>query len=378
MPTGPGSSCQWLRAGNEIFPAMFAAIDAASRAVCLEIYIFEESPLGRGFRDALVRARERGVRVRVLVDAVGSVFLSDYFWEPLRRAGGEIRVFNPLALRRVTIRNHRKLLVCDEQVAFVGGFNISPEYEGDGVNDGWCDVGLKIEGPLAAQLALSFEEMFARAEFQHKRIVRWRRFGVKKTVTLSAERILFSGPGRGQNPFKRSLRRDLAVAQDVRIIAAYFLPTWRLRHDLRRVAARGGRVQLILAGQTDVQLALLAARSLYRRFLSGNVEIYEYQPQILHAKLYIVDKAVYAGSSNLDVRSLRINYDLMIRFEDAALAGQAREIFADILKNCRRITIEDWRRSRTLWQRLKQRWAYFLLNRIDPYVARWQWRGLPD
>jgi cardiolipin synthase A/B len=378
MPTGPGSSCQWLRAGDEMFPAMLAAIDVATRSVCLEIYTFEESPLGREFLEALVRARERGARVRVLVDAIGSVFLANDFWLSLRRAGGEMRVFNPLALRRVTIRNHRKLLVCDEQVAFIGGFNISPEYEGDGVSDGWCDIGMKIKGPLAAQLAASFDEMFARAEFRHRRFMRWRKTGAKRTVTLPAERILFSGPGRGQNPFQLSLRRDLAVARDVRLIVAYFLPTRRLRHDLRRVVARGGRVQLILAGKTDVQLSLLAARSLYRRFLNGNVEIYEYQPQILHAKLFIVDNTVYTGSSNLDARSLRINYELMLRFEAAALAVQAREIFDDILKNCRRVTMDDWRRAHTFWQRLKQRWAYFLLSRVDPYVARWQWRGLPD
>ena len=110
----------------------------------------------------------------------------------------------------MTIRNHRKLLVCDERVAFVGGFNISPEYEGDGVNDGWCDVGLKIEGPLAAQLASSFDEMFARAEFRHRHFMRWRKSSAKKTVALPPEQILFSGPGRGRSPFKRALRRDLA------------------------------------------------------------------------------------------------------------------------------------------------------------------------
>ena len=170
----------------------------------------------------------------------------------------------------------------------------------------------------------------------------------------------------------------MAAAKDVRVIVAYFLPTWRLQRDLLRVARRGGRVQLILAGKSDVPLAMLAARSLYRRFLARNVEIYEYQPQILHAKLVFVDGAVYTVSSNLDTRSLRINYELMIRFEDAALSARADDIFGDILKNCRRITIEDWRHSQTFGQRLKQRWAYFLLNRIDPYVARRQWRALPD
>ncbi len=289
MQTGAGSTYHWLRAGDEIFPAMLAAIDAACQSVCLEIYTFEECPLGRSFREALMRACGRGVRVRALVDAIGSLLLSDHFWEPLRKAGGEIRWFNPIALKRVTIRNHRKLLVCDERVAFTGGFNISPEYEGDGVNDGWWDVGLKIEGPLAARLVLSFEDMFGRADFRHRRIMRWRKFGSKQAVGLPPEQILFSGPGRGQSPLNRALRGDLAGAKIVQIMVAYFLPSWRLRHDLMRVVQRGGRVQLILAGQSDVQLSKLAAQSLYRRLLRNGVEIYEYQPQILHAKLFIDD-----------------------------------------------------------------------------------------
>ena len=377
MQSEAGSIYQCLRAGDEIFPAMLTAIDAASRSVCLEIYIYEECPLGRDFCEALVRACGRGARVRVLVDSIGSLLLSNHFWEPLRKAGGEVRWFNPIALKRVTIRNHRKLLICDESMAFVGGFNVSPEYEGDGVNDGWWDVGLKIEGPLAARLASSFADMFARAEFRHRHFVRWREFSAKQAVVLPPEQILFSGPGRGQSPFKRALRRDLAVARDVRIMVAYFLPSWRLRHDLMRVVRRGGRVQLILAGQSDIQLSKLAAQGLYRRLLRAGIEIHEYQPQILHAKLFIVDDAVYTGSSNLDTRSLQINYELMIRFTGGEIAGTAREIFAETLQRCRPITREEWRQSRTFWQSMKQRWAYFLLGRIDPYVARRQWRGLP-
>jgi len=377
MQTEAGSTRHWLRAGDEIFPAMLAAIDAASQSVCLEIYIFEECPLGRDFREALVRACGRGARVQVLVDAVGSILLSNHFWEPLRKAGGEVRWFNPIALKRVTVRNHRKLLVCDGRTAFVGGFNVSPEYEGDGVNDGWWDVGLKIEGPLAARLAVSFEDMLARAEFRHRHFTRWREFSAKRAVVLPPEQILFGGPGRGQSPFRRALRQDLRDAKNVQLMAAYFLPSWRLRRDLMRVVHRGGRVQLILAGPSDVQLSKLAAQSLYRRLLRAGVEIYEYQPQVLHAKLFIVDDAVYTGSSNLDTRSLQINYELMIRFAGGEMVRGAREIFAETLQRCRRITREDWRRSRTLWQRMKQRWAYFLLDRIDPYVARWQWRGLP-
>jgi cardiolipin synthase len=377
MPAEPNSVCQWLRAGDEIFPAMLAAIDAAGQSVCLEVYTFEDGALGRRFREALVRARGRGARVRVLMDAVGSMSLADGFWEPLRRAGGEARQFNPMALNRLWIRSHRKLLVCDGRVAVVGGFNISPAYEGDGVRRGWCDVALRIEGSPARQLASSFDEMFERADFRHKHFGRLRKLGAKRMVALPAEQILFSGPGRGRSPFKQSLRRDLAQAREVRIAVAYFLPPWRLRRDLMRVARRDGRVQLILAGKSDVPLARLAARSLYRRLLGAGVEIYEYQPQILHAKLMIVDDVVYIGSSNLDPRSLNINYELMIRLENREMVNQARNIFADLLQHCHRVTSEEWRLSHTLWRGLKQHWAHFLLSRIDPYLARRQWRALP-
>jgi cardiolipin synthase len=371
-------TCNWLCTGDEIFPAMLAAIDEAKTEVCLETYTFSAGSPGEHFRDALVRARQRGLRVRVLIDALGSYGLPEDFFEPLRGVRAEVRRFNPLALNRLSIRNHRKLLVCDDQVAFVGGFNIAPEYEGDGVKCGWCDVGLKISGPLAAQLATSFDEMFARADFRHKRFMRFRRFDAKKSVTWPTEQILFGGPGRGQSPIKRALRRDLEHARDVKILVAYFLPTWSLRRALTEVVRRGGRVQLILAGKSDVQLSQLAGRSLYRRLLKAGVEIYEYEPQILHAKLIIVDDAIYIGSSNLDQRSLQINYELMIRFQHPEIAGQAREVFAASLKHSRQIELNQWRKSRTLWQKIKQRFAYWVLVRMDPYMAKRQWRQLPD
>ena len=187
-----------------------------------------------------------------------------------------------------------------------------------------------------------------------------------------------SGPGWGRNPIKRALRRDLVHARRVQIIVAYFLPTWRIRRSLLRVARWGGKVELILAGKSDVLVSQLAGQSLYRRLLKAGIEISEYQPQIHHAKLMIIDDVVYVGSANLDQRSLNINYELMIRFEHREMAEQAREVFANTLKNCQRITVEGWRKSRTLWRRLKQRWAYFVLVRMDPYVALRQWRRLPD
>lgn len=378
QPVEANTTCNWLCSGDEVFPAMLAAIDDARKSVCLETYTYTPSPLGDRFRDALVRARQRGVTVRVLIDALGSLRLPANYWDALHAAGGEMRLFNPIALNRMAIRNHRKLLACDDHVAFIGGFNIAPEYEGDGVKCGWCDIGLKIAGPLAAQLAASFDEMFARAEFRHKRFMRFRNFSAKRSVTWPTEQLLFSGPGRGRSPTTRALLKDLKRARDVKIVVAYFLPTWRLRRELNNVVQRGGRVQLILAGKSDVLLSQLAGRSLYRRLLKAGVEIYEYQPQILHAKLMIVDDVVYVGSANLDQRSLQINYELMIRFQHRQIAEQARAVFANNLKNSRRIELGEWRKTRTFWQKLEQKFAYYLLVRIDPYLARLQWRALPD
>ncbi len=372
------TGCDWLCTGKEFFGAMFRAIEAAQESVCLETYIYSPSELGIRCREALVRACQRGAQVKVLIDALGSYGLPGTFWNALSSVGGEIRWFNPIALNRLGIRNHRKLVVVDKRVAFVGGFNVDAESEGNGVTAGWCDLGLKLEGPLVTHLAASFEEMFERAAFRQRRFVRFRRSRAKKELLTPYERLLLSGPGSGRSPIKAALQADLAQARSAQIMVGYFLPTWRLRRQLLQVARRGGEVQLILAGKSDVAVALLAARSLYRRLLKGRIQIYEYQPQILHAKLLIIDEAVYVGSANLDQRSLNINYELMVRFEVPAVATTARDVFRSTLEHCRLITLADWQASRSWWTRIKQQWAYWLLVRIDPYIARRQWRQLPD
>lgn len=369
---------QWLRNGDETFAAMLAAIDAAQKSVRFETYIYSDDAIGRQFLAALLRAQQRGAHVCVLVDAIGSFMLPGDFFSSLVAVGGEARVFNPLALRRLTIRDHRKLLVCDEQVAFIGGYNICNVYAGDGVSAGWFDLGLRCEGELCVELARSFDTMFALADFRHKRLMRLRRSKHKYAAPFAPEQLLLGGPGRGTNPIRRALYRDLAKARRAQIIEAYFLPPWRLRRALGQIARRGGEVELILAGKTDVVLAQLAGRSLYRRLLKSGVKIYEYQPQILHAKLIIVDDVVYVGSANLDPRSLSINYELMIRFDNAEIVAQAREIFAAARQHSQPINLEAWKRSRTFWTRLKERLTYYLLARVDPHLARLQWKALPE
>ena len=368
----------WLRNGSEAFPAMLGAIEAARESVHLEMYIYSPDSLGERFRRALLGARRRGARVRVLVDGLGSMDLPAVWWDELRAAGGEVRVFNPLALRRLGIRDHRKLLVCDGREAFIGGFNISSEYEGDGVSAGWLDLGLKLEGPLVGALETGFNEMFEGADFRIKGFMRLHRSRSRKAAPAPREHLFLSGPGWGRSPLKSALRADFSRARSLDIMTAYFLPSLRQRRQLMRLARHGGRVRLLLSAKSDVAVSQLAARSLYRRLLKAGVEIYEYEPQVLHAKLIIADNAVYAGSANLDHRSLNINYELMARIEDPAAAAQARGIFQESLLHSQRITLEAWVRSGTVWRRLKEHWAYFLLARIDPFLARRQWRARAD
>ena len=357
---------------------MLAAIHAARESVRLETYTYTEGKIGCQFRGALIAAARRGVKVSLLVDAFGSLFLSDTFLLPLLAAGGNVRQFNPLHLWRFGVRDHRKLLVCDEHIAFIGGFNLADEYDGDGVHRGWCDLGLRIErGELVRELAASFDEIFGLAHFKRRPLLRLRAFKRRrKSRVLPSGAPLWNQPGPQSSSLHVMLHRDIVRARDVRIITAYFLPTRKLRRDLVRVVRQGGRVQLILAGKSDVLVAQLAARSFYRRLLAAGVEIYEYQPQILHAKLVVADQVTYAGSANFDVRSLKLNYELMLRFEDKTLTRTAREIFDHTLQHCRKIDLPHWRASQSFWQRWQQRWAHFLLARLDIFVALRQFQAL--
>ena len=370
MPEPLTTSFDWLRSGSEAFSAMLAAIDVARRSIRLEMYIFSAVSPGSEFREALVRAAQRGVSVRVLNDAVGSFGLHTSFWKPLTEAGGKFKWFNPIKIGRISYRDHRKILVCDEETAFIGGFNIAPEYVGDGVDKGWLDLGIHIHGPLAGELAESFDNSFARAEFDHKPLQRLRKSNSRLTVSAENWRLLLSGPGRGYHHLKRTLATDLVNAQTVQIICAYFLPTWRLRRELERVKSRGGRVQLVLAGNSDIRISKLATQKLYRRLLKRGIEIYEYQPQVLHAKLFIVDEQVYVGSSNLDARSLNINYELLVRVTEPEVVEEARDIFRSVQTHCKRVEARTWKNSRNFWTKMMEEWAYLLLARLDPWWAR--------
>ena len=203
---------------------------------------------------------------------------------------------------------------------------------------------MSIKGPLVEELVFCFDTQFTLADFKHKRFAGLRRPISRGILTTSQGELFLGSPGLGASPIKRTLINDLAAAKSVKIISAYFLPTWRIRRELMRIAGEGGQVQLILAGKSDVTLSQLASQRLYRILLRSGIEIYEYHPQILHTKLFIIDQIVYAGSANLDPRSLNINYELLVRFPNERLVYEAQAIFAEDLTHCRKIDRSDMAR----------------------------------
>ena len=369
-----GSPYHWLTTGDDFYDAIRAEIGKAHESIRLEMYIYMAGQPGNAIRAALRAAVQRGIQVKVLLDAFGSYELPSDYWAPVISAGGKVWFFNPLTLGRMAFRNHRKLLVCDGKTAFVSGFNISSDELGDGVARGWRDLGLKITGPVARELSSSFDRMSSMADFRHPRLARipLRRKSRQCPPGKPCPVVLTSGPGQTGSAIKRPLLHDLKHAKTIRIISAYFLPTYRIRRTLAKAARNGRDIKIITSGQTDVRLARFAGRALYNRLLNAGIQIFEYQPQILHSKLIIADDVVYVGSANLDARSLNINYELLVRVEDARLSHEAHQIFESHLLHCQKIERRTWPQSRGFWEKMMERFSHFLLARIDPLFARRQ------
>jgi cardiolipin synthase A/B len=310
----------------------------------------------------------------VLIDSFGSSSIGSAWIGRLRADGAEVRRFNPRPLLRLSFRNHRKLVVCDDKSAFVGGFNIAHEYEGDGIGKGWRDFGVVIDGPVAADLSRGFAAMFGASDLLRAHLPALAGFLRTQPFDAGWPAALAGGPGRSRALMRRILYADLKKARRVDAIAAYFAPSRKIRRLLRRVSRRGG-VRILLAGRSDVPVARWASQWLYPQMLRNGASLWEYQPQILHAKVLVVDDVVYVGSANLDTRSLQLNFELLVRIPSATLASQVRERIDFDCALAREVPA-DWPRRRTLLQRLVQSWSYFLLTKLDPFLARGEFRHL--
>jgi cardiolipin synthase len=366
-----------LKNGAEAFPAMFAAIQGASRCVALEMYIVADDATGREFRDHLTAAARRGVLVDVLIDSWGSLHLPNTFWEGLIAEGGSVKWFRPIIRSVVFFRNHRKLLLVDDRVAFLGGMNIADEYyRGAGGELPWRDNMLEIAGTSVAWLRRSFQRMWGRADSPLRGFLLRLHFDrVRRTADKKNVRFLESGPENPMRPVRNAYRQVIQNAHaGIDLAMGYFYPHGRTLRALKRAVIRGVRVRLLFSQKTDVPIARWAARGLYGRMLRAGVEVWEYVPAMMHAKLAVAGDTVVAGSANLDIRSGFFNYELVAVVTDQALAARARADFEEDLKQSVRISVEEWRK-RPWTQKLKERVSYFLLARADILISR---MGLPE
>jgi phosphatidylserine/phosphatidylglycerophosphate/cardiolipin synthase-like enzyme len=351
--------------GQRFFPRMLEAIEAARRHVLLEIYLFESGTVATRFIDALTRAAGRGVTVRLLLDDFGARGLSWPDRERLVRGGVGLVFYNPLRFHkhlRNMFRDHRKLMVVDGMLAFVGGTGITDEFDPPGRPEtGWRETAVCVQGPVVAD----WQALFRRV---------WNHHAPKPLVLpRSAPPALADGmPGRvtvssalARQEIKRSLySRARRAKQRLWIATAYFVPSRKLRRALQRADRRGVDVRLLLPGAyTDHPGVRHAGRRFYEGLLQAGVRIFEYQPRFLHAKTVLCDDWVMIGSSNLDRWNLRWNLEANQEVDDATFAQAVQSMFEEDFRHSVECRYEDWRR-RPWHARWRERWW----GRVDMWL----------
>jgi cardiolipin synthase len=326
---------------------MLHAIETARKQVHFLVYQFKSDESGVEFRDHLAAAARRGVRVRLLIDDVGSLFTKKSFFAPVLDAGGELAVFlpvNPLrGLYHANLRNHRKILVIDESVAFTGGLNVGDEYGGlrKRLFGPWRDTHLCIRGPAVVALQEVFlEDWYFTTRREPGDDEQFPEPGPAGHVLVH---VVPSGPDLDWEAIHHAIFALITKSSDhVFVTTPYFVPDRAMLVALATAAMRGVDVRLLLPGRSDHALVKAAGRYHYAELLKSGVRIYEYQKGILHAKTVTVDgRWSTIGSANLDLRSFRLNFELNIIAHGADCAGTLRDMFIRDLQHSREIRSED-------------------------------------
>ena len=368
LPLREGNQVGLLPGGDEILEATLALIRRARRDLRFEIYIWEDDATGREVQAAFREALARGVAVRGLVDAIGSWGAGRLVSE-LRAAGADIRWFHPVASWRPRLwnrRNHRKLLIADGAELVLGSANWGMDYRPSGNREAFLDVGLALRGPSVADALEDFATVWRRSE------------GSDPPPAVPAEggplwggpwhheaqvQLVSSAAPRQRRRLRRHFRLLLSQVRSELLIAhAYFIPGPRILRRLRRLAARGCRVVLLLPGVTDQAFVQAASRHIYGQLLKGGVRILERAGTMLHAKAVLLDgEALLTGSANLDPRSFRLNLELNVLVRQPALVAEARAHFEAQLAQARACDPAAWA-GRSRWGRA---WSWFA------YQFRW-------
>jgi cardiolipin synthase len=359
-----GNQFTVLTNGDQIFPAMLAAVRGAKRRISFESYIFKSGDIATQFTAALEEAARRGVRVNLVVDAVGGKGIGDENVKRLESAGCRLAMFNTpswYSLEEINYRTHRKLLIVDGEIGFTGGAGIDDQWKGNAQDkEHWRDTMVQIVGPLARLMEGGFYENFAEAagEVTPELDDPPQEAGAAQDAAFAIR----SSPSGGSNDLKRVYLLGLASARrTVDITTPYFVTDESSRWALEDATKRGVKIRLVLEGDlTDAMPVKYASRKHYDQLMQLGIEIYEYQPTMLHTKTFIVDGAwSMFGSANFDNRSLELNDEFNVAVTSRDLAARLLTDFEADLRNSKRLDLTTWRKRSLLMKVREQFWSSF-------------------
>jgi cardiolipin synthase A/B len=361
-PVERGDRYTVLHNGDEVFPAMLEAIRQAQRRISFESFIYSDGVVGDQFTRELAAAAQRGVAVRVVLDAVGGE-LSKESEQQLTRSGVQVAWFNvlrPWTLEEANYRTHRKVLVVDGEVAFTGGLGLADHWLGNAQSpEHWRDTQIKVVGPTVRALEASFYE-------------NWLESGGLSAPALDPEQppsntgakslVVWSNPTGGASNVKLLYLLSIAGARrTVDIQSPYFILDESTRWSLSEARKRGVRIRVLTDGEiTDAKPVKDASREGYQQLLDWGIEIYEYQPTMMHVKAMVVDGTWNVfGSANFDNRSFELNDELTVAVHDRELAAAFTRDFEADMTRSKQIQAATWQ-NRSLWQKAKELfWAQY-------------------
>lgn len=353
-PLLAGNRVGLLVDGDEAYPVMLKAIANARESVAFCSYIFDDDEVGRRFGDALCEAAARGVAVRLLVDGIGAWGMGPRLRRSLTDAGGRVASFWPqgrwLKHPGLNLRNHRKLLVTDGRLAFTGGLNISARHvtpRGRPLPAS-RDLHFRVEGPVVSHLASAFADDWELTTGERLHGTAW--FPSLGTVGDLPARCIPSGPDRDLGILRDVLLGAIRVARErVDLLSPYFIPDEGILAALGTAARSGVRIRVLLAARADHRFMTWAARAHLWDLVRQGVEIREVGPGFVHGKVAVVDGTwVLFGSSNLDPRSFRLNFELNVEAWSPALAAEVTEYLGRLMSHGGRVTRRTLRREPAL------------------------------
>lgn len=369
-PLTTGNRVNVLIDGPQTYSAIEAALRAARHNIHIETFIYGPGDVGQRFADLLAQKRKEGLEVRLLYDSLGSRETPREFFEQLRQQNVEVREFRPLSpiktpeVWKLQNRDHRKIIVVDGQIGFTGGINIDSTYDSAstskpgperGLEDGWRDTHIEIQGPAVAQLQTLFVGNWQQAGEHEDLSAKDKYFPAIKPAGDNLVTIVANdSESNDRSLYGTYVAAFTCATKRLWITHAYFAPNEELLTALIDAAKRGVDVRLIVPSFTDSRVVLNATQATFTQLLDAGVKIYELKDALLHAKSVVIDSSVtIIGSSNLDMRSFLHNDEVNAIVISRDTAQRMEEVFQRDQQSARAVELKAWER-RSLWQRTKE------------------------